>query len=186
MPDDPPDLAAMAADIDEATDALDTAIDAADDALVDAAAARMAAEAALRDRPRSSTCPAHRPTARLVADLTLAEQLDAYASCMPCGQPPRFEPQSPIAGLLRQCAHAVRHLIGQRDEAVTLLRSFEVDHGKWRERYDDDPLVVQARKLLAEVDTTPAYAEPVCTCHDDLVEAGRRCIAGACGRPTDG
>lgn len=174
MPDDPPDLAAMAADIDEATDALDTAIDAADDALVDAAAARMAAEAALRDRPRSSTCPAHRPTARLVADMTLAEQLDAYASCMPCGQPPRFEPQSPIAGLLRQCAHAVRHLIGQRDKAVTLLR--ETDN------YAGTPFETTVRDFLAEVDATPAYAEPVCTCHDDLVEAGRRCIAGACAR----
>lgn len=129
-----------------------------DDALVDAAVALMAAAS-------RRGCPAHHPTARLIADLPLAEQLDAMASLLPCDWPAgELRPGSPAAGLLKQCAHAIRHLIGQRDRAVELVRNLNQDQGAWRERFDDDPLVVQARGLLAEVDGSPAYAEPACCC----------------------
>lgn len=152
--DSSPDVAAVAADVDEAVDALDEA--------VDGAVAQMAATV----RPR---CPAHHPTARLLADLPLAEQLDAIASVLPCEWPAgELRPGSPAAGLLKQCAHAIRHLIGQRDRAVSLLRSLDAfdsvpnDHG-----YVGSPIQQQVTGLLAEVDGTPAYAAPVCACQPE-------------------
>jgi hypothetical protein len=152
MPDDP-------ADVPPATD---------DDTPADVVGRLIADGVMLR---RGGACPAHHPTARLVADLPLAEQLDAVASMLPCDWPAgELQPGSPAAGLLKQCAHAIRHLIGQRDRAVELVRNLNQDQGAWRERFDDDPLVVRARELLAEVDGSPAYAEPPCCCETAEVQ----------------
>lgn len=94
-------------------------------------------------------CESHAPTARLVVDLPLVEQLRAIASCMPCEWPVgQIEPGSPIARLLNQCADAL-------DEALDLVRSFDAfdsvpdDHG-----YVGSPLQAQVREFLDRADRT--------------------------------
>lgn len=153
MPDDPP---AEAADVDEAAEMLSSE----DQALVDAAVVRMAAEV------RAPRCPAHHPTARLIADLSLAEQLEAVASCLPCEWTVSgLRPGSLAAALLKQCAHAIRHLIGQRDKAIELVRMFNEASGEFiGASYGTSRVGQEVAEYLAEVDGSPAYAEPPCSC----------------------
>jgi len=136
----------------------------ADEKLVDAAVRWMAAEQAATRPPR---CESHDPSARLLVDLPLANQLEAMASCLPCDWPASFEPGTPIARILNMCATAVRDLICQRDEAALMAAVLHVFNRKFVPSYSGSPLDVRVKEFLAKVDGGPAYADPPCTCKEE-------------------